>query len=189
MTALDQDWGHSEPLLAHEQRNLQTMAAVEAAWNAHDVPTILSHYDDRILWRDVAAGRTYFGKAEVGRFLRSLFSAVPDLTLTITRRIPRGDLVAEEYTLSGTHLGTMFGVPATGRAVRICAVSFVEMRDGRFAADQFYFDVASLLRQMGLFPSLTIAEHPVGHLIMRALVFLRAPARTLALRRRPHPSQ
>jgi steroid delta-isomerase-like uncharacterized protein len=187
VSAVARNWGPSEPLLAHEHRNLQTMAAVEAAWNAHDVETILAHYDDGIVWRDVAAGRCYVGKDEVGGFLRALFAAVPDLRLVITRRIPRGELVAEEYTIRGTHLGTMFGVPATGRRLEISAVSFVRMLDGRFANDQFYFDVASLLRQMGLFPPLTIAEHPVGHAAMRLLVFFRAPHRAFARWRARRP--
>jgi steroid delta-isomerase-like uncharacterized protein len=128
------DWGPSEPLQWHELRNLQTLTVVEACWNAHDVEGILTHYQENIVWRDVAGGRCYAGKPEVSEFLRALFAAIPDLALSITRRIPRGDLVAEEYTISGTHLGVLFGVPPTGRRVELSAVSFVEMRDGRRSA-------------------------------------------------------
>lgn len=179
----EQGWGRSEPLQPHEVINLETLTLVEACWNAHDVNGILAHYQDDIAWHDVASNRTYRGKSEVSLFLSELFGAIPDLGLTITRRIPRGDLVAEEYTITGTHLGVLFGVPPTGRSLRLSAVSFVELHDGRFAQDQFYFDVATLLAQMGLFPPLAVAEHPAGHLALRALVFLRSPHRAFGVRR------
>jgi steroid delta-isomerase-like uncharacterized protein len=175
-----------------EQRNLDTMAAVVPYWNRHDVAGILSHYDDEITWHDMAMGRTHCGKAEVGAVLRAIFDAVPDLRLDLTTRVPHGDSVAEEYTLTGTHLGTLFGVPATGRRLRIQAVSFVRMRNGRLAEDNFYIDVAGVLVQMGLLPPLTITETRWGRAGLRVAVFLRSPRRAMATRRtrrrgRPHP--
>ncbi len=174
-----------EPLTTSstEQRNLDTMAAVVPYWNRHDVAGILSHYDDEITWHDMAMGRTHRGKAEVGNVLRGLFDAVPDLRLDLTTRLPHGDSVAEEYTLTGTHLGTLFGVPATGRRLRIQAVSFVRMRNGRLAEDNFYVDVAGLLVQMGLFPPLGITETRWGRAGLRIAVLLRFPRRALAVHR------
>jgi steroid delta-isomerase-like uncharacterized protein len=166
-----------------EQRNLDTMAAVVPYWNRHDVAGILSHYDDEITWHDMAMGRTHRGKAEVGAVLRAIFDAVPDLRLDLTTRVPHGDSVAEEYTLTGTHLGTLFGVPATGRRLRIQAVSFVRMRNGRLAEDNFYIDVAGVLVQMGLLPPLTLTETRWGRAGLRIAVFLRFPRRALTTRR------
>jgi steroid delta-isomerase-like uncharacterized protein len=162
-----------------EQRNLDTMAAVVPYWNSHNVAGILAHYDDAITWHDMAADRTYRGKGEVGTFLRSLFSALPDLRLELTTRLPHGDYVAEEYTFTGTHQGSLFGIPATGRALQIRAVSFVRMRDGRLAEDNFYFDVAGVLAQMGLFPPLGFTETRGGRAALRGAVLLRYPGRTL----------
>jgi steroid delta-isomerase-like uncharacterized protein len=175
---------------ATEQRNLDTMAAVVPHWNRRDVAGILAHYDDAITWHDVARGRTYRGKEEVGAFLRVLFAAVPDLRLDLTTRLPDGDLVAEEYTLTGTHLGPLFGLPATGRPLRIRAVSFVRMRDGRLAEDTFYVDLAGLLRQAGLLPPLELAETRWGRAALQVAVLLRSPRRARAVRRarRPGPA-
>jgi steroid delta-isomerase-like uncharacterized protein len=176
-------WGTSSELTAEERRNLATMSQVEPCWNRRDVAAILEHYDDGIVWRNMAMGETYRGKDEVGRFLTDLFVAVPDLQMHITRRIPRGSLVAEEYTLRGTHLGALFGIPATGCRVELHAVSFVEMRDGRLAEDHFYFDVTGILQQLGLFPSLRIAQTTLGHLLVAAGVVLRWPVRSARARR------
>lgn len=185
-TALDdhrQSWPGSTPLTATEQRNLETIAAVAPCWNRHDVAGILAHYADDIRWRNMATGETFAGKDEVGSYLTELFAAVPDLTMTITRRIPRGDLVAEEYTLRGTHLGTLFGIAPTGRPVRIDAVSFVEMRDGLLSCDHYYLDVAGLLHQLGLFPPLSFTRTRVGRALMAVGVALRFPLRAGRLRR------
>jgi steroid delta-isomerase-like uncharacterized protein len=162
----DQQWGPSAPLHEHEQRNLDTVALVVPCWNRHDVPAILSHYDEEITWRNVAMGETYVGKQRVGAFLDDLFQAVPDLTMTITMRVARGDFVAEEYTIRGTHLGTLFGIPPTGRSLELSAVSFVEFRDGKLKEDHFYFDVATAMRQMGYFPESSAAYKLPGRVVL-----------------------
>jgi steroid delta-isomerase-like uncharacterized protein len=162
-----------------EQRSLDTLVAVVACWNSHDVAGILAHFDDAITWHDRAADRTYRGKAEVGTFLRSLFSALPDLRLDMTTRLPHGDYVAEEYTITGTHQGSLFGIPATGRVLQIRVASFQRMRDGRLADDNFYFDIAGVLAQMGLFPPLSFIETRGGRAALGGAVLLRFPGRTL----------
>lgn len=166
-----------------EQRNLDTMAAVVPQWNRHDVAGILAHYDEQITWHDVARGRTLRGKQQVGDYLRALFAALPDLQLDLTTRLPHGDSVAEEYTITGTHRGSLFGIPPTGRPLRIRAVSFVRMRDGRLAEDTFYVDLAGVLGQMGLFPPLDLAETRWGRAGLWAAVLLRSPRRALGTRR------
>ncbi|RFU22491.1 ester cyclase [Geodermatophilus marinus] len=171
-----------------ERRNLATMAAVVPHWNRRDVAGILSHYDEAITWHDRARGRSYHGKAEVGRFLAALFAAVPDLRLDLTSRVPHGDRVAEEYTITGTHLGPLFGLPPTGRPLRIQAVSFVRLRDGRLAEDTFYVDLAGVLGQMGLFPPLDVADTRWGRRALQVAVVLRSPRRALAVRRARGPA-
>ncbi|WP_100498867.1 ester cyclase [Geodermatophilus chilensis] len=166
-----------------EQRNLDTMAAVVPQWNRRDVAGILAHYDEQITWHDVARGRTYRGKREVGDYLRTLFTALPDLRLDLTTRLPHGDCVAEEYTITGTHLGSLFGIPPTGRPLRIRAVSFVRMREGRLAEDTFYVDLAGILGQLGLFPPLGLAETRWGRMGLRVAVLLRSPRRGVATHR------
>ncbi len=179
MTALSTDRAPTH----EEAANLDTVDRLVPLWNRHDVAAILEHYDPGISWRNVATGETYAGKAEVGAFLADLFAAVPDLTMEITRRVPHGRFVAEEYTLRGTHRGDLLGIPPTGRSVEVHAVSFVELRDARLLEDHFYFDVSTVLRQVGLFPPLSAARTPVGHRVMQLMVVARSPRRAWRLRR------
>jgi SnoaL-like polyketide cyclase len=119
----------------------------------------------------------------VGDYLRALFTALPDLRLDLTTRLPHGDSVAEECTITGTHQGSSSGIPPTGRPPRIRAVTFVRMRDGRLAEDTFYVDLAGVLGQMGLFPPLDLAETRWGRAGLWAAVLLRSPRRAFATRR------
>lgn len=175
----DPTWGVSAPLQAHERANLAAVTTVAALWNERAVDGILEHYVDGIVWRNVATGEVLRGKTQVGQYLHELFSAVPDLSMTITSRIARGRFVAEQYVIAGTHLGTLFGIPATGQPLRLPAASFVEMRDGKFQEDHFYLDVNSLLGQMGLMPPATFTRTRPGRIGMAVAVFLRYPWRSL----------
>jgi SnoaL-like polyketide cyclase len=70
--------------------------------------------------------------------------------------------VAEQWFIRGTHLGPFMGIPATRRRVEIPGMSMVELRDGKFVSDHFYFDALGVLRDMALMPPLTVSETLVG---------------------------
>jgi len=165
-TETSSDWGQSTELLPHEAENLATIATVAPLWSTRDIPALLAHYADDIVWRNVAMDEVYDGKEAVRAFLERLFVALPDLTLEITLRVPRGKYVTEEYVLRGTHLGPMFGLPATGRPVEIKVMSLLELRDGLMKEDHFYFDVATAMRQMGYFPESSAAYKLPGRVVL-----------------------
>ena len=145
-----------------EQRNLRSVVDVLPFWNRGDIEGILAFYDDEITWKNMALEETYEGKAGVREFLTRIFTAIPDLTFTVQFKIARGDNVSEQWTISGTHLGTFMGVPATGRKIEILALSMVTLREGKFLRDEFYWDTGAVMRQMGLMPSLTATQGAVG---------------------------
>ncbi len=171
-----------------ERRNLTAVTEVLPYWNAHDIAGVLSFYDDNITWINIALEETYIGKEQVRAFLAQLFSAFPDLNFEVTYKIARTDNVAEQWVIRGTHRGTFIGVPATGRRVTIPGMSMVELRDGKFLSDHFYFDSGIALRQMGLLPPLATTRGPVGQLVLRLVVGaargVRAAAGVMTGRRR-----
>ena len=171
------EWGVSLSLLAHEAANLRAFESVFPHWNSGHIAGMLEHYEDDIVWHNIAMGEVYDGKEAVRGFLEGLYAALPDLELDVTLRVPRGRYVAEEYVIRGTHLGTMFGLPATGRRLELRCMSMVELRNGRLKEDHFYFDAASAMQQMGLMPSVEAASGLVGRTILKAAAW--------SVRRRP----
>ncbi len=153
-----------------EQTNLRSVSDVLPFWNVHDVPGVLVFYNEDITWINQGLEETYHGKQEVGEFLGRMFSAFPDLHFAVTHKIARGNNVAEQWVIHGTHRGAFMGIPPTGRPVEIQGMSMVELRDGKFLRDQFYWDAGSVLRQMGLMPPLSVGERPWGKAVLWAAV-------------------
>ncbi len=52
-------------------------------------------------------------------------------------------------TLNGTHLGDFAGVPATGRAIEVYLVDFMEIKDGKIVAQWGGPDMRDMLQQLG----------------------------------------
>jgi steroid delta-isomerase-like uncharacterized protein len=151
------------PLLTEtEQRNLRSVTDVLQYWNRQDLEGVLAYYDESITWLNIAMEETYRGKAEVRQFLRKLFAAFPDLNFEVTYKIARGDNVAEQWFIRGTHLGMFMGIPPTRRRVEIPGMSMAELREGKFVSDHFYFDALGVLRDMALMPPLSVSETAVG---------------------------
>jgi steroid delta-isomerase-like uncharacterized protein len=145
-----------------ELANLRTVTDVLQYWNRQDIEGVLAYYDESITWLNIAMEETYHGKHEVRGFLRRLFAAFPDLNFEVTYKIARGDNVAEQWFIRGTHLGTFMGIPPTGRRVEIPGMSMAELRQAKFVSDHFYFDALGVLRDMALMPPLSVSETLLG---------------------------
>jgi steroid delta-isomerase-like uncharacterized protein len=83
----------------------------------------------------------------------SLFrGAFPDQQWLIEDLIAEGDRVVARSTMTGTHTGDFFGIPATGKSVRMGGVHIVRIQDGRIAEHWGSNDDLSLMRQIGVVP-------------------------------------
>jgi len=65
----------------------------------------------------------------------------------------RADAVAARTTMTGTHEGDLFGLPPTGRRVRVAQHTIERFRDGRIVAHHRLTDDLSMLRQLGVLPA------------------------------------
>lgn len=94
--------------------------------------------------------RLYAGPEEVARRYRGMWATFPDLKVEMRRIVSvQENLAVSEHTLSGTHGGDLFGVPATGKHVEVETAVIWDVVDGRIRGETVYFDVATMLRQVG----------------------------------------
>ncbi len=92
----------------------------------------------------------YRGPEEVARRYRALWTAFPDLEVKLRRVVAiDGDMAVTEHTLSGTHLGPLFGVAPTGRKLSVDTCVVWEFVGTRVRGETVYFDLATLFRQAG----------------------------------------
>jgi steroid delta-isomerase-like uncharacterized protein len=75
-----------------------------------------------------------------------------DIQWTLEETIAEGDNVAARFTMRGTHDGTFYGVPATGKKIEVRAMNFYRLRGGQFVEEYGQPDLLELLQQIGAIP-------------------------------------
>lgn len=66
--------------------------------------------------------------------------------------VAEGDKVAGRITAYGTHKGELFGIPPTGKQVRLTAIGIWRIADGKIVEHWYEADNVGLLRQLGVMP-------------------------------------
>lgn len=93
------------------------------------------------------------GREGVVIVVEALRRGLPDLHYEIEDMIVGDDAVAVRTTLTGTHTGDLFGIPATNRPIHVSQMTFERFCDGRIIAHYRQTDDLSLLRQLGALPA------------------------------------
>lgn len=88
-------------------------------------------------------------KQILGRF----FDAFPDSQLNLQVLVAEADLVAECGTLSGTHKGSLFGMPATGKKVTVSYFNVHRIKDGKIVEGWHLDNAFAMLRQLEALPA------------------------------------
>ena len=125
-----------------------------AAWNAHDVDAIVDLHTADSVFENHTTGDVNVGREAIGNAIRGIFTVFPDLEFETRRRYIRDDLVVQEWTARGTHLGKMnragMEVEPTGKTVEYRGMDVIPIADGLVARKDVYSDGVTLLRQLGL---------------------------------------
>src|ERR1700693_2769504 len=77
----------------------------------------------------------------------------PDIQWTLEEMVAEGDKVAARFTMRGTHRGTFFGVPPTGKIIAVQAMNFYRLSRGQFVEERGQPDLLGLLQQIGAIPT------------------------------------
>lgn len=79
-----------------------------------------------------------------------LFTAMPDIHITIHDVIAEHDLTAARFTITGTDTGGFMGMPPTGKAVTVTGMDFMRFRDDLIVEHWGEMDMMGLMQQLGL---------------------------------------
>jgi steroid delta-isomerase-like uncharacterized protein len=85
-------------------------------------------------------------------------SAYGPAHIEVTSVYEAGDVSVMEFWGIGTHSGEIFGVPASGGGIRAAVCDVIEVRDGKIYREREYFDVMTLMQQMGAVPQTAAAN-------------------------------
>jgi steroid delta-isomerase-like uncharacterized protein len=132
----------------------------DRAWNRGDLSVIDELFSPDYHDHDAAAQTGTSGLDAARQFIETFRAAIPDLHLEIEDQYAEGSTVTTRWTATGTHEGTLMGVPATHRPVEVSGISIDRFDEqGRFAEGWGHWDGVALLRQIG---ALTTGASPTA---------------------------
>jgi steroid delta-isomerase-like uncharacterized protein len=128
---------------------------IEEGWNAGNLSVADELYTPDFFAESMEEGiPDLHGPEGAKGMIRRLRSAFPDLHFRIDHLVSEGDLVVGAFTIEGTHLGDLRGIPPTGKRVRFRAIDIWRLEGGRIAERRAAVaDVFSMLRQLGVGPA------------------------------------
>lgn len=81
--------------------------------------------------------------------LETLYTAFPDLEISIDDLIAEGDTVALRSTHRGTHEGKFMDIEPTGKQIKIENIVFARFEDGKVVERWVQADMLGLMQQLG----------------------------------------
>ena len=125
-----------------------------SAWNSHDAEKIASFFTADCVHEDVAVGAVFRGKNELKTGISPLFAAFPDFKLELKSILRDASRLAHERVISGTQAGALsgLGIPTTGKSFSIRGASITELRDGKISRNTDYWNLTTMLQQLGAMP-------------------------------------
>ena len=127
---------------------------INDAWNSHDIQKVLSFYSPAYIGDDVGQAALQQGHAGLRAMLQTNWRAFPDLRFVVMDTIIQDSRVAIVWMAEGTHQGPIMNIPPTGRRVTVRGVSIIDVEAGLIIRGQYIWDLAGMLRHMGLLPEL-----------------------------------
>lgn len=143
--------GHAS---GHASTEIDIATRLIAAWNTHDPHSIEALFAEDCVLEDCAIAVPLRGHRGLRRAVLFNFLAFPDAHFELVSQIRDGDRVAIEWRAEGTHAGRFMGIPATRRQVTLEGITLLTLRDGRIARLRRVWDIAGVIRQLGLLPEL-----------------------------------
>jgi steroid delta-isomerase-like uncharacterized protein len=90
------------------------------------------------------------GREAIASDMQKLFDGFPDFKLAETNVYVKGDMVAMEWVMNGTHKGEFMGVKPTGKSVGIRGATVLWITpEGLVKQEHRYMDGATIMAQLG----------------------------------------
>jgi steroid delta-isomerase-like uncharacterized protein len=122
-----------------------------AAWNSGSPDRMAALFTADGVYEDLAFQTTFRGPEGVATWVSITTRSIRDARVEVLDAFRRGDRVAVRWTFSGRDTGAFApGLPPTAGAFSVPASSLFELRGGKLRRVTDFYNLADLLRQVGL---------------------------------------
>jgi steroid delta-isomerase-like uncharacterized protein len=135
------------------EENIQLMQRwFQDVWNEGRIQTVYDLLAPNGVARGQRGGESEIrGPEEFVKFVREIRGAFPDVKLQVEDILGAGDEVVIRWSAIMTHSGDAFGVPATGKSVRVRGISIARIKDGKIIEGWDNWDQLGMLAQIGAY--------------------------------------
>lgn len=131
-------------------KNAQAALAVYENFNKRDLDGAVSGIAEDLVFQNHGFGLTYKSRAEFRDSLQSWVDGFSNARVTEPRAIDAGDTVIIQFVGKGTNDGKMGAYQPSGRELTLPFVDVLTFdKQGRIASGETYFDMLSMLVQLG----------------------------------------
>ena len=136
------------------QQLIDAAKALFLAYNDKNWTAVRAAITPDFVYDEVATARKVQGADETIAIWQGWATALPDSRATFHRELASGNMVVLEHTWNGTHSGPLEmptgTIPATGKRIDVRACAVLEIVGDKAALLRHYFDMATLLQQLGV---------------------------------------
>ena len=93
------------------------------------------------------------GRDSSKAIIDGLRKSLPDIQFTLHEVVAEDDKVVTYWTMKGTHLGELLGVPATGKQLTNVGATLYRLAGARIVEIRSFVDHLSVMQQLGLVPT------------------------------------
>src|SRR5438046_9988924 len=100
------------------------------------------------MYVQMSFGMTSQGTSNIHDFAQFFFTVVPDLHVEYLDSTIKGGHGTIEWIFSGTDKG----IYSTGKTFSVRGVTVIDVHGGKISRNSDYYDLATILRELGLLP-------------------------------------
>jgi hypothetical protein len=135
------------------EENKNIVRRYQEIYNSNELEALTEVVSENLLTPKIMPG---FGEGlEGGRNIHTTtLIGMPDWYTEIDDLIAEDDKVVARVTMTGTHTGNFYGIPATGKRVEFTGIYVVRIANGKIVEHWGEEDAVSLLTQLGVMPKI-----------------------------------
>ena len=138
--------------MSGEENKAVVRRVLDEAWNTGNLAVVDETFAADFVDHDAPPGLP--GGLEGSRLLIGMYRTVfPDLHATVEDQLSEGDRVVTRWSATGTHQGSLLGIPGTGRPVSFGGITINRVVDGRIVEMWSGVDQMGMLQQIGAIPA------------------------------------
>jgi steroid delta-isomerase-like uncharacterized protein len=139
-----------------DQENIKAAQSFFDAWNQGDLNKSNAYEADNFMAESPGAPGP-MNSTQNRAYIQNFFTAFPGSKFEIVRTIVQGDFVVINWKITGKNNGPLrapsgASIPATGKTSTLVGSTTAQVKNGKVVYSWGYFDMASLLGQLGLLP-------------------------------------